>query len=232
MRFDWLAQYYSLIVSGALTTFALLVLSAALGFPLAVLIGFGRISRNPLISRSCAAFTSIIRGTPLLVQIYFLYYGLGGLMPLVPWIRQGFLWPIAKEGFYYVVLALTLSCGGYVGEIVRGALLAVPRGELEAGRAFGFHGFSLVRRIWLPRALQAMIPTFAGETVLLLKATALASTITVLDLLGQVNIIRSKTYLTYEPLLTLATVYLVITLLIEAGFRRFERHYAKTHRPA
>ena len=146
-----------------ITTFWLMLWSGLLGFALAVAVGIGRTSPNWFINGPCYAFTSVIRGTPLLVQIFLLYYGLGSLFAQTPFIRQTFLWPYLRDGFWYVVLALTLSVGGYVGEVVRGALLSVPRGEMEAARAYGFRGFGLLRRIWLPRALQAMMPTLAGR---------------------------------------------------------------------
>jgi polar amino acid transport system permease protein len=127
---------------------------------------------------------------------------------------------------------LTLSVGAYVGEIVRGALLSVPRGEMEAARSYGFRGAALVRRIWLPRALQAMMPTLAGETVLLLKATALASTVAVVDLLGAANIVRAQTFRVFEPLLFVAVVYFIATLAIERGFLVLERRFGKAYRRA
>ena len=129
-------------------------------------------------------------------------------------------------------LALILSVGAYVGEIVRGALLSVPRGETEAARAFGFRGFALVRRIWLPRALQTMMPTLAGESVLLLKSTALASTVAVVDLLGAANIVRAQTFRVFEPLLFVAIAYFLATLAIERGFLVLERRFAKATRRA
>ena len=233
MNFDWLPKYAPLLLNGMITTFWLVLTSGILGFALAILVGLGRVSRNPVIFGISSAFTSIIRGTPLLVQIFLLYSGLGALFALFPEIKSTYIFKqYLRDGFLYIVLSLTLSVGGYVGEVVRGALLSVPRGELEAARAYGFHGFGLVRRIWLPRALQSMMPTFAGETVMLLKATALASSVAVVDLLGAANKVRSDTLLTYEPLLFVAAGYFICTLVIEAIFRRYERHYAKMHRPA
>ena len=232
MTFFWLEKYGHLFVQGAITTFWLVFLSGLLGFALAVAVGLGRVSRNLLVNAPCYLFTSVIRGTPLLVQIYFLYYGLGNLFPYIPAIRQSFLWPFLRESFWYVVLALTLSVGAYVGEIVRGALLSVPRGEMEAARSYGFRGAALVRRIWLPRALQAMMPTLAGETVLLLKATALASTVAVVDLLGAANIVRAQTFRVFEPLLFVAVIYFLATLAIERGFLVLERRFGKAYRRA
>lgn len=230
-NFQWMGTYFiTAIVPGIFTTLKLLAFSGLLGFPFAVLVGFGRISRSKLIYGVASVFISIIRGTPLLVQMFFYYRGLGSLLPSIPGIRHSFMWPYLSDGFYYVVFANILSVGGYVGEVVRRALLSVPKGEIEAARVYGFRGFALARRIWLPRALQALMPTFAGETVMLLKSTALASQVAVLDSLGQINVIRSDTAITYTPLLVLAIGYLIITLVIEAVFRRFEANFAKSTR--
>ncbi|WP_413993178.1 ABC transporter permease subunit [Labrys okinawensis] len=231
-NFAWIGKFWVAILSGFFTTLKLLFFSLLFGYPLAILVGFGRVSKNPALYGLATGFVSVIRGTPLLVQLFIYYYGLGSLFPAIPGIRQSFIWPVLKDGYYYVIFALVISVGGYVGEIVRGALLSVPRGELEAGRAYGFHGMSLIRRIWLPRAMQAMMPTFAGETVLCLKSTALAYLVSVQDLLGQINIIRSREAITYTPLLVVAVGYLLTTLVIEAVFRRFEANFAKTTRPA
>ncbi len=129
------------------------------------------------------------------------------------------LWPYLREGFWYVALALTLSVGAYVGEVLRSGLRAVPRGELEAARAYGMRRGQILRRVWLPRALQMVRPTLAGESVMLLKSTALASTVAVTDLLGAANIVRSQTLRVYEPLLLVAITYIVLALIIEKSFK-------------
>jgi polar amino acid transport system permease protein len=229
-QFFWLEKYDTLLLQGLWRTILLVVLSGVIGFAGAILVGLGRVSKNPLISTGCLGFTSIIRGTPLLVQIYLLYYGLGSVFSGMPALRQSFLWPFLREGFWYVVLALAVSTAAYTGEVVRAALLAVPKGEIEAGRAFGMSPGQIRRRIWLPRALQGILPTLAGETVLLLKATALASTVTVIDLLGAANVVRAQTFRTYEPLLFVAVGYFVLTVIIEKTFARYETRFARSVR--
>jgi len=230
MEFFWLPQYGPLLLEGLWRTVLLLVLGGIFGFAGAVLVGLGRISRNRLISLPLAAFTSVIRGTPLLVQIFIFYYGLGSVFAAIPAIRHTFLWPYLRDGFWYVLVALVISEAAYVGEVVRAALLAVPKGEIEAGRAFGMPTALLLRRLWLPRALQAILPTLAGEAVLLLKSTALASTVTVIDLLGAANVVRAQTFRTYEPLLFVAAAYLILTLIVEKVLHRVERHYGRIWR--
>ena len=230
MSFEWLPHYAPLLLQGLICTIELLLFSGILGFAAAVAVGFGRISHNRLLSQGCLAFTSIVRGTPLLVQIFLIYYGLGSVFAGWPAIRHGILWPYLREGFWYMVIALTISTAGYEGEVIRAALLSVPHGEIEAAQAFGLRRWSLLRRVWLPRALLAIMPTLAGETVLMLKSTALASTITVIDLLGAANVVRAETYRVYEPLLFVAVGYLMLTLCIEHLFRIFERQAARAFR--
>ena len=223
MDFEWLVTYQEYFLPALQTTLELLLYSGALGFVLALLVGFARLSKQPFIAWFALSFTNTIRGTPLLVQIYVLYYGLGSLFAEFPAVRESFLWDYLRDGFWYVVLALAISVAGYVGEVIKGGLRGVPKGELEAARALGMSWFLMVRRIWLPRALQILLPSLAGETVLLLKSTALASTVAVMDVLGAANFVRTQTLRTYEPLLITALVYLVLALLIEHIFRRLAR---------
>ncbi|WMN16712.1 ABC transporter permease subunit [Pseudomonas piscis] len=215
MDFSWINGFSTELARGLGITLKLLALSAACGFVLAVLVGLGRVSRNPLVSAPMRFYISVFRGTPLLVQIYILYYGVGSLFAAYPPIRGSFLWPYLREGFWYVALALTLSVGAYVGEVLRGGLRAVPRGELEAARAYGMGYWLTLRRVWLPRALELVRPTLVGECVLLLKATALASTVAVTDLLGAANLVRAQTLKVYEPLLAVALIYIVLAFVIE-----------------
>lgn len=219
----WIGKYGGLFLSGFGTTMSLLVVSAVLGFALAVVIALARLSRAAVFRWPAECITSVIRGTPLLIQIYVFYYGLGSLFATYPEIRTSFLWPYLRDGYWYVAFALIVSVGAYVGEIVRGGLLSVPRGELEAAHAFGMSGWQVLVRVWLPRGVGQVLPVLAGETVLLLKSTALASTVAVVDLLGAANLVRAQTFRIYEPLFLVAVVYLALTLTIEAVFGRLER---------
>ncbi|MCJ1884871.1 ABC transporter permease subunit [Pseudomonas sp. LA21] len=223
MNEHWLFIYGALLLKGLGTTLIILLISAVLGFALALGVALARMSRNFLVARLALAYTSVIRGTPLLVQIYIFYYGLGSLFAQFPLIRGSFLWPYLRDGFWYIVIALVLSVGAYVGEVVRGGLKAVPRGELEAASAFGMNRTLVLYRVWLPRAIRLLLPTLAGESVMLLKSTALASTIAVVDLLGAANVVRAQTFNVYEPLLLVAAIYICLTFIIEAGFAVLER---------
>lgn len=223
MVWDWVPQYLPLLINGLWITTNLLVLSVVFGMSLAVPLGLVQARETPLVAPLARAFCTFIRGTPLLVQIWLLYFGFGSLFPMIPGIRQSFLWPVLREGYYYALFALTLSFAGYEGEIMRGAFLGVPKGELEAARAFGMSPRKLLRRIWFPRALRLALPTLAGETAWQLKATPLAATVTVLDLFGVSNKIRQDTFRVYEPLLLVLVVYVVLYFFIIWAFRWYEK---------
>jgi len=223
MRWEWLPAYGDLILQGLWRTIWILVLTVVLGFLLAVPLGLAQASGPAILAMPAKAFCTVIRGTPLLVQLWLLYYGLGSLFPQYPWIRGSELWPYLRQAWPYAVLALTLSYAGYEGEVMRGAFASVPKGQLEAARAFGMPRLTIFRRIWLPQAIHRALPTLAGEAVLQLKSTPLVATITVVDLYSVASRVRQDTFLTYEPLLLLAAAYLAITAIVVLLFRRVER---------
>ncbi|KQT64504.1 MULTISPECIES: ABC transporter permease [unclassified Aureimonas] len=223
MRWDWLPTYGWMILAGLWQTLVMLVSTAILGFLLAIPLGLAQAAGPWYLAAPAKAFCTVIRGTPLLLQVWLLYYGLGSLFPLIPEIRGSFLWPYLRQAWPYAVLALTFSFAGYEGEVMRGAFAGVPRGELEAGRAYGMRPFTLLRRIWLPRAVQRSLPTLTGETVLQLKSTPLVATITVIDLYAVFGRIRQDTLLTYEPLLLLALIYAMLTGVLIGLFKLLER---------
>ncbi|MRG55520.1 ABC transporter permease subunit [Phyllobacterium sp. SYP-B3895] len=223
MRWDWLQNYGDLIAQGLWRTIWILIVTVILGFLLAVPLGLAQASGPAILAIPAKMFCTVIRGTPLLLQLWLLYYGLGSLFPQYPWIRGSELWPYLRQAWPYAVLALTLSYAGYEGEVMRGAFASVPKGQLEAARAFGMPRFTIFRRIWLPQAIHRALPTLAGEAVLQLKSTPLVATITVVDLYAVASRVRQDTFLTYEPLLLLAAGYLVITGIIVMLFRRVER---------
>lgn len=222
MRWDWLPQYLPLALQGIWRTIWLLVVTSILGIALAIPLGLAQAAGPWYLAAPAKAFCTVIRGTPLLLQLWLLYYGLGSLFPQFPWIRESFLWPYLRQAWPYGVLSLTLSYAGYEGEVMRGAFAGVPRGQLEAARAFGMRRFTIFRRIWLKQALHRALPTLAGETVLQLKATPLVATITMVDIYAVASRVRQELFVTYEPLLLLAAVYMAITGVLVFLFRRLE----------
>lgn len=222
MRWDWLPQYYGLALEGIWRTLWILAVTSVLGFTLAIPIGLVQVTGPKYLSWPAYWFCTVIRGTPLLLQLWFLYYGLGSLFPQFPGIRDSFLWPYLRQAWPYAVLSLTISYAAYEGEVMRGAFAGVPRGQLEAARAFGMSRWKVFRRVWLPQATYRALPTLAGETVLQLKATPLVATITVVDIYAVASRVRQTTFIVYEPLLLLAVVYLCITGILVFLFRKLE----------
>ncbi len=219
----WLPKYLPLLAWGLYYTIILLVVSSAIGMVLAIPIGLVQVTGPPWLAFLARWFCTIIRGTPLLIQLYLIYYGLGQVLGGYPELRQTFLWPFLREGFYYALLAFTLSFAGYEGEVMRGAFLGVPRGELEAARAFGMSPFKVLTRVWFPRAVRLVLPTLAGETVIQLKSTPLAFTVAVMDLMGVTSKIRQDTFRIFEPLMLLALIYMTMTFIIVWLFNRIEQ---------
>jgi len=222
MVWDWLPEYAPRFVEGIWLTLQLLSLSIFFGMFLAIPIGLVQVTGPWPLAWAARAFCTIIRGTPLLIQLWLIYYGLGSLFPSIPGIRESMLWPVLRDAFPYAVFAFSLSVAGYEGEVMRGAFKGVAKGELEAARAIGMSPFQVLRRVWLPRALQNVFPTLAGEFILTLKATPLAATITVFEVYGVGSIVRQETYRIYEPLLFVAGIYVVLTLCLVLFFRFLE----------
>lgn len=226
-RWHWLPRYLDLGMQGLWRTIWLLGLSCALGFVLALGLGLAQAAGPRWLALPARAFCTAIRGTPLLLQLWLIYFGLGSLFPQFPWIRESDLWPILRQAWPYALLALTLSFAGYEGEVMRGAFRSVPRGQLEAARAFGLSRWGVFRRIWLPQALARAIPTLGGETVLQMKATPLVATITVIDIFAVSTRVRQETFIIYEPLLLLALLYMVLAGGIALVFRGLERRFTR-----
>jgi polar amino acid transport system permease protein len=222
MHWNWLPKYAPMFLDGLWITIELLVLSIAFGMAMAIPIGLVQVTGPRPLAWLARLFCTLIRGTPLLIQLWLIYYGVGSLFPSIPGIRESFLWPVLRDAFPYAVLAFALSVAGYEGEIMRGAFRGVPKGELEAARAVGMSPFQVLRRVWLPRALQNVFPTLAGEAILTLKSTPLAATITVFDVYGVGTIVRQETYRIYEPLMVVGFIYLCLSGLMIWGFRKLE----------
>lgn len=227
MEWYWVAEYTPKFIEGIWVTIKLLIMSLTFGMFLATFIGLVQVTGPRPLALLARGFCTVVRGTPLLIQLWLIYYGLGSVFPSIPGIRESLIWPILREAFPYAVLAFTLSVAGYSGEVMRGAFKSVNKGELEAARAFGMRPFTLLRRIWFPRAISNVLPTLAGECILTLKSVPLAATITIFDVYGVGTMVRQETYRIYEPLLLVAGIYLCLAGLIIVGFRWIENRNAR-----
>ncbi|OXJ07666.1 MULTISPECIES: ABC transporter permease [Burkholderia] len=205
------------------TTLALLLLSGiasvVIGIPLALAAG----SRHVACRWPARGWIMLVRGTPLLVQLYLLYYGFGQIVPR-EWMRDSWASPLLRDAFWYAVVALSVNEGAYVATILRGAIAGVPAGEIEAGFAYGMTRAGVLRRIVGPRAWRLALPALTGEAILLLKSTVLASTVTVFDVMGTANTLRFETLRVYEPLAGAAIVYVVLVALLTIPAARLEKH--------
>jgi polar amino acid transport system permease protein len=223
MDWTWLPKFLPLLPYGIFVTLQLLVFTMVFGLLLAIPLALAQVSGPKWLANLARGYCTVLRGTPLLIQLYLLYYGLGSVFAGYPELRQTIFWPILREGYYYAILAFVLNEAAYAGEIMRGAFLSVPKGELEAARAYGMSPFQVVRRIWLPRALRNALPALGGETILTLKATPLAALVTVIDIFGVADRVRQETYIIYEPLIMVMIVYLILTFFITQIFNYFEK---------
>jgi His/Glu/Gln/Arg/opine family amino acid ABC transporter permease subunit len=206
------------LLEGALVTLQLVALAALAGFVVALPIALARLAGNPALWMPAYGFVFFFRGTPLLVQIFLIYYGLSQF----PEVRASVLWPILREPYWCALIAFTLNTSAYTAEIMRGAIQAVPRGQIEAAMATGMSRLTRMRRIVLPQALRIGLPAYSNEIILLVKASSLASTVTLMDLTGVARTIASVNYMPVELLSTAALIYLMINFLLTRAFRVLE----------
>ena len=231
LRWEWIPKYWELALGGIWQTIWLLVVSIIIGFMLAVPLGLAQAAGPWYLSAPARGFCTIIRGTPLLLQIWLLYYGLGSLFPQFPAIRYSEWWPYLREAWPYALVALTLSYAGDEGEVMRGAFAGVDKKQLETAKAYGMPRFTIFRRIWLPQAIRNVLPTLGGETILQLKSTPLVATITIVDIYAVASRVRQDTFIVYEPLLLLSVIYIALAGVIALLFRFLEqRVHTKRHR--
>ena len=192
------------------TTLALFILCITLGGILALGLTWMRVSGIVLLDRFARGYILVFRGSPLLVQMFLLYYGLGQF----PEVRHSFAWPVLREPFACAVISLGLCTAAYEAEIFRGALMTVNEREVEAARACGMSGFLLFRRIIFPIALRNALPSYTTEMILMVKSTSLASIITVTEMTGVAQKLITQTYRTMEVFLCAAAIYLLINFLV------------------
>ncbi len=216
------------LLSGVPLALQLAALSLTAGLVLAVMAQAAMVSGVAPLRWIAVAYIDLFRGTPLLVQIFFIYYGLGQ----IPAVRESALWPILREPYWCAVLALALNTSAYSAEIIRGALAAVPLGEVEAARACGMSGLLLRRRIVWPIALRHGLPIYGSEAILMVKATSLTSIITLTEITGIAHKLIASTYRVVEIFVAAGAIYLamafLLTLVIGLAERRLNAHL--THR--
>ncbi len=220
MSFDFALIVTSLpkILQGLGLTLNLLVVSTLLGLALAVGILLMRLSGRAWLVWPAKAYIYFFRGTPLLVQLFIIYYGL----PQFGGLRHSFLWPFLRDPYWCSVLALSLNTAAYVSEILRGGVLGVDKGLIEAGKALGLTKFQRASRITAPLAVRLALPAYSNEIVSMLKSTALASTVTLMEMTGVARTIVADTFAPYEIFIAATIIYLVLVWIIQSAFTLIE----------
>ena len=209
------------VLSGLDNTLLLLIISLPIGFILSLVFALGRVSKNKILSKPIAGYIFVIRGTPLLVQIYLIYFGLGS----IEFIRGSFLWILLKEPFWCGVLALTINTVAYGSEIFRGGIQSVTKGQIESGLCLGFNKFMLLRKVILPIALRKVLPSYGNELILMVKATSLVSLTTYMEMTGIARKIMAKTFAPVEAFIAAGILYLFLNFLMVQFVKYLEWKY-------
>lgn len=224
MDLELIQQVVPVLLKGLWVTLTLTCLSVLIGFNLGLGLAIMRLSSNRIVSAFAKYYSTVFRGTPLLVQIFLFYYGLGQLS----FVRDNAaLWWVISDGARCAVLALALNTAAYTSEILRGGLLSVPAGLVEAAQATGMSRVLRFRRIEFPLAIRQALPAYGNELVLTVKGTSLASTITVLEITGYAKRLMSQTYAVFEVFAIAGALYLVINLVLITLVRTLEWHMTR-----
>lgn len=221
LNLDIIASSLPLYFSGAVVTLKLLLVALGAGLAVAIPLAIMRASPNPWISRPVWLFTYVFRGTPLLVQLFLIYYGLAQFA----WLRESMLWPMFSSAWFCAMLAFAINTCAYTTEIIAGAILATNHGEVEAARAMGMSPSTLYRRILLPSALRRSLPAYSNEVIMMLHGTSLASIVTLLDITGAAREINARFYLPFEAFVTAAVFYLALTFVLVSLFHLAEKRW-------
>jgi len=219
--FSIITENLGFYFEGLLVTVELVGLALVLGLLIAVPMALMHVSKNPMVWGPVWLFVYIFRGTPLLVQMYIIYYGFGQFEA----VQQSFLWPVLKEAYICALIAFTLNTAAYTTEILRGAILATSFGEVEAAKACGMSRALMLRRILLPSAFRRALPAYSNEVIFMLHGSAIASVITILDLTGVARVVNSRFYSPYEAFITAAAFYMALTFVIVGLFKLWERRW-------
>lgn len=225
-----MAEALPQLLKGVGTTGRLSGLILILALLVAVPLAFARNATRTWINLPAQAYILFFRGTPALIQVFLLYHGAAQF----EWVRTSPAWVVLREPFWCLIIALGFNGAAYTGELFAGAMRNVPKGTVEAARALGLSRWQTLRTIVVPLSLRTALPAYSNEAILTVKATSLASTITLLDLTGMARLEVARTYAPYEVFLTAAAIYLLITSALTWLLRRLERRMQieKTARPS
>ena len=218
-RWELVVRFAPQLWDGTLVTLQLVGIAVLAGLFIAIPLGLARASKHWYIQALPYSYIFFFRGTPLLLQLFLVYYGLSQFEV----VRDSFLWPFLREPYWCALLTMTLHTAAYIAEILRGAIQSVPPGEVEAARALGMSRSQALRYIILPRAIRIGLPAYGNEVILMLKASAVVYTVTLMDVMGVVRTINSRTYQYEQFFMVAGLIYLVVTILFTQLFKLVER---------
>ena len=210
------------LLSATVVTLKLLSLSLFFGLIIGLLFAILRLNKNPVINKFAYGYSYIFRGTPLLVQIFIIYFGLGQ----IEYFRSTFLWVVFKEPYWCAIIAFALNTGAYTSEILRSAFETIKPGIIEAGKSLGISNKVIFYKIQIPVAIRQSLPAYGNEIILMMKGTSLASTVTLMDITGVAKHIVSTTYKPLEIFLMAGCIYLFMTFLIHNLIKYLEKRYS------
>ena len=228
MNIDFITASTIELLSAVPTTLSLVFLSLSFGLVLAVFLSLMKASTNKILRYTANAYVYYFRGTPLLVQMYLLYFGVGSWISTITTHKEGLFWDIISEPYWYAVVALMFNTAGYTAEILRGAMQAVPHGQIESAMALVCSKKRILRRIIFPQAFRIALPSYSNEVILMVKGSSLASIITVMEITGVMSRLRAETYAVYELIAIAGTMYLILNYSITRIFKYVEK---RTHIP-
>ena len=222
MNFELIISSFPKMLSAAVITIKLLTFSLAIGLLIGLLFAVLRLNKNIFINKFAYGYSYLFRGTPLLVQIYIIYFGLGQ----IEFIRSTFLWVILKEPFWCAIIAFALNTGAYTSEILRSAFQTIKPGVIEAGKSLGISNKIIFYKIQIPIAIRQSLPAYGNEIILMLKGTSLASTVTIMDLTGVAKHIISTTFKPVEVFILAGSIYLFMTFIVHNLIKFLEKKYS------
>ena len=223
MQIDLVLENWPMFAKGVWLTVQLTGLSILFGFCIGLPFGLLRARRAPIASPLVNAYVYLFRGTPLLVQLYLIYYGLGQF----EFVRESFAWPVLRDAWWCALIAFSLNSGAYATEIIRGAVQTTTKGELEAATSLGLSPRQVQWLVLIPSALRRALPQYGNEVVFMLHGSAIASVVTVQDILGAGRTLNARYYVAYEGFITAALLYMSITLVVVLVFRALEKRYLR-----
>ena len=222
MDLELMASSFPKLLNATLVTLKLLSLSVIFGLILGLFFAILRLNKNIFLNRFSYFYSYIFRGTPLLVQIFIIYFGLGQ----IEFLRSSFLWSILKEPYWCAIIAFSLNTGAYTSEILRSAFETINKGFIEAGDSLGISKKIIFYKIQIPIAIRQSLPAYGNEIILMLKGTSLASTVTLMDLTGVAKYIISTTFKPIEVFIVAGGIYLFMTFIIHNFIRYLEKKYS------